>query len=193
MERLYPHDEIVTPHLLALREALVQGAPDHVWLEEKLRGLLVRLLYAHREVFRDVEKVGAVRQRTKVEIYKRVHRAKDYMHVAGGALALGSALLPTDALAQGEKKTQAAQPAERKRPDPLDHEMVRKFVGISHSKLDEVKAMLEQEPKLVNATWDWGAGDWETALGAASHMGRRDIAEHLLSNGARKVSDCTHT
>ncbi|MCA9295066.1 MAG: hypothetical protein KC983_01090, partial [Phycisphaerales bacterium] len=28
-------------------------------------------------------------------------------------------------------------------------------------------------------------GDWESALGAASHMGRRDIAEFLIAHGAR--------
>src|SRR5262249_49180889 len=33
--------------------------------------------------------------------------------------------------------------------------------------------------------WDWGYGDWESALGAASHVGNRDIAEFLLANGAR--------
>jgi len=38
---------------------------------------------------------------------------------------------------------------------------------------------------LVNATWDWGGGDFETALGAASHMGEKDIANFLLENGAR--------
>src|SRR5256885_1148287 len=32
---------------------------------------------------------------------------------------------------------------------------------------------------------DWGGGDWETALSAASHMGRHDIAEFLLEKGAR--------
>lgn len=37
----------------------------------------------------------------------------------------------------------------------------------------------------MNAAWDWGAGDWETALGGASHMGRKEIAEYLLSRGAR--------
>jgi len=37
----------------------------------------------------------------------------------------------------------------------------------------------------VNASWDWGAGDWETGLGAAAHMGRRDIALLLLEHGAR--------
>ncbi len=44
---------------------------------------------------------------------------------------------------------------------------------------------LEVEPALVNASWDWGGGDWESALGAAAHMGRRDIALTLLERGAR--------
>ena len=34
-------------------------------------------------------------------------------------------------------------------------------------------------------TMDWGDGDWETGLGGASHMGRRDIVEFLLDEGAR--------
>jgi hypothetical protein len=45
--------------------------------------------------------------------------------------------------------------------------------------------LLRGEPALVNAAWDWGAGDWETALGAAAHMGRRDIALLLIAEGAR--------
>ena len=45
--------------------------------------------------------------------------------------------------------------------------------------------MLRGEPALVNAACDWGGGDWETALGAAAHMGRRDIALFLIAEGAR--------
>jgi hypothetical protein len=45
--------------------------------------------------------------------------------------------------------------------------------------------MLGAQPALVNAVWDWGGGDFETALGGASHMGRRDIAQFLLESGAR--------
>jgi hypothetical protein len=45
--------------------------------------------------------------------------------------------------------------------------------------------MLEDEQRLVNAAWDWGGGDWETGLGAAAHMGRRQIALLLLEHGAR--------
>lgn len=63
--------------------------------------------------------------------------------------------------------------------------LVHEFVGVAHADLDRTREMVEQEPALVNATWDWGGGDFETALGAASHMGRRDIAEYLLSRGAR--------
>jgi hypothetical protein len=70
-------------------------------------------------------------------------------------------------------------------PLPLDAELVNEFVLKAHGDLGVVKQLLEQEPALLNAAWDWGGGDWETALGAASHVGRRDIAEHLLDKGAR--------
>ena len=71
------------------------------------------------------------------------------------------------------------------RPPALDPQQVEKFVANAHGDLDVVKTMLAEEPALVNATWDWGGGDWETALGAAAHMGRRDIALFLLERGAR--------
>ena len=62
---------------------------------------------------------------------------------------------------------------------------VFEFVAKSHGDLDRVKEMLAQEPALINATWDWGGGDFESALGAAAHMGRKDIANFLLEHGAR--------
>jgi len=62
---------------------------------------------------------------------------------------------------------------------------IQEFVGNAHGDLDAVRAALEDDPTLANAAWDWGGGDWETALGAASHMHRRDIAELLLRHGAR--------
>lgn len=63
--------------------------------------------------------------------------------------------------------------------------MVQDFVIYAHSELDMVKKLLEREPALINATMDWGAGDWETGLGGASHMGRKDIVMFLLEKGAR--------
>ena len=63
--------------------------------------------------------------------------------------------------------------------------LAQDFVIFSHSNLDMVKKLLDREPGLLNASVDWGGGDWETALGGASHMGRKDIVENLLSRGAR--------
>jgi hypothetical protein len=71
------------------------------------------------------------------------------------------------------------------KPPQLDPALVQALVGSAHADLGEVRALLEREPALVNAAWDWGGGDWETALGAASHMRNREIAIYLLDNGAR--------
>ncbi len=64
-------------------------------------------------------------------------------------------------------------------------EKVREMVGVCHRDVDRARALLDEHPALVNAAWDWGFGDWETALGAAAHTGRRNIAELLLERGAR--------
>jgi ankyrin repeat protein len=62
---------------------------------------------------------------------------------------------------------------------------VKRFVIAGHVNFPIVKEMLAAEPGLINGAWDWGKGDFETALGGASHMGRRDIAEFLLQHSAR--------
>lgn len=71
------------------------------------------------------------------------------------------------------------------KPAALSPELVQAFVGNAHGDLNRVRELLARQPMLVNAAWDWGGGDWETALGAASHMGRVDIARYLLAHGAR--------
>jgi hypothetical protein len=76
-------------------------------------------------------------------------------------------------------------PATKPKPDPLKPEMVKEFVVSAHFDLDKTKAMLAETPSLLNATWDWGGGDFEMAIGGAGHMGRRDIALFLISQGGR--------
>jgi len=67
----------------------------------------------------------------------------------------------------------------------IDDEIVNEVVSVSHFNLDRVKELVTPRPELARATWDWAFGDWETALGAASHVGRRDIASFLMEHGAR--------
>ena len=71
------------------------------------------------------------------------------------------------------------------RPPAIPDALVQEFVGVAHGNFERVVALLAETPSLANAVWDWGGGDFESGLGAAAHMGRRDIALHLLANGAR--------
>lgn len=65
-----------------------------------------------------------------------------------------------------------------------DAATVKDVVGAAHRSLDLVKAAVSRQPTLAKAAWDWGFGDWETALGAAAHTGQRAIAEYLMDQGA---------
>lgn len=66
-----------------------------------------------------------------------------------------------------------------------DRALVRAVVGKSHTDLEAVRELVTRSPALARAAIDWGFGDWESAIGAAAHMGRRDIAAVLLEHGAR--------
>lgn len=88
---------------------------------------------------------------------------------------LGLAALPVRADA-------AALAADFPRQDDV---AVKAVVGLSHRDFDAVKAIISARPALAKASWDWGFGDWESALGAASHVGRPDIAALLMDYGAQ--------
>lgn len=64
-------------------------------------------------------------------------------------------------------------------------EEIRELVFAAHKSLDETKKILEAKPILLNCANQAKKGDFETAMGGASHMGRKDIADYLLSKGAR--------
>jgi hypothetical protein len=116
--------------------------------------------------------------------------------------ALGTALTATAFAGAAEAQAPAtpADEPERDYPAPkfkpqlrkprLGATLIQDFVIFAHSELDMVKLLLDKNPALLNTTVDWGGGDWESALGGASHMGRRDIAEFLLERGARMDLFC---
>ena len=67
----------------------------------------------------------------------------------------------------------------------LPMELVKDFVIAGHGNFDKTKSMLLQEPALLYATYDWGNGDFETALEGAGHVGNKEIANYLIGKGAR--------
>jgi hypothetical protein len=71
------------------------------------------------------------------------------------------------------------------RPAPLPADKVKDFVIAGHGNLSLTKQMLTEMPALLYATWDWGGGDFETALEGAGHTGNREIAQYLIEMGAR--------
>lgn len=66
-----------------------------------------------------------------------------------------------------------------------DPDVVKDVVTVAHFDFRRVRELVERSPALANAAIDWGFGDWEDALGGAAHMGRREIAQFLIANGAR--------
>jgi hypothetical protein len=112
------------------------------------------------------------------------------MSVGLAGLGLGI-LLSERADAQADRPSGGVRP-EPKRGPRQDLDLVRSFVITAHSdaNLDRIKEFVARDPKLVLAAHDWGDGDWETALGGASHIGSRKMAQYLLSQGARLDSFC---
>lgn len=98
-------------------------------------------------------------------------------------LSMGAAIAAGVRLAGQTPQAPAAVPPVR--PAPMSPDLVKDFVSKAHTKFEATRALLAEYPTLLNATWDWGGGDFETGLGGASHMGSREITEFLIGQGAR--------
>jgi hypothetical protein len=123
--------------------------------------------------------------------HPRVRGEEDVLTRVAGARAYSAATMRSrsfraaKSLAEDTLVSTTTGATEPKRPGPLAADLVHRFVCVSHGDIVQVRAMLADEPRLSNATWDWGGGDFETAIGAAAHTGQADIAVLLLDHGAR--------
>lgn len=80
---------------------------------------------------------------------------------------------------------QGPQPPRPQRGPALNPEHVKEFVGAAHRDMNKVKEMYEGNPDLLNSVNNLGSWDWEDAIGAAGHVGDRELALYLLEKGAR--------
>jgi AraC-like DNA-binding protein len=79
-ERFTPHDRLVSPVLAELRNAHKSGPLPDLWLEEKLRYLLVRMLRSREVALRESDALPARRAATREELWRRVNRGRDFIH-----------------------------------------------------------------------------------------------------------------
>ena len=94
-ERYTPHDRTVSPKIRELRAAFKGGEIiEDAWLEEKLRGLLAAMLEMQSLVQRRTDQLPASRASTRAELWRRVNRARDFLHAH-----LGSAITLSDVAA----------------------------------------------------------------------------------------------
>jgi AraC family transcriptional regulator len=81
-EKTYRHDASVTPILRRLARYEERSPTDYAWFEEQFRFLVEGLLQTHRNVFRDMERIPAIRAATREELYLRLHTARDFMEAS---------------------------------------------------------------------------------------------------------------
>lgn len=79
MERLSPHDHLVSPVLRAIRERVRDGSCSETWLDERLH-VLVERLFLREDLFTDeIRALPAARAATRRELYRRLCRARDFI------------------------------------------------------------------------------------------------------------------
>jgi AraC-like DNA-binding protein len=81
-ERTYPRTGALTPLLRRLRRESLRGKRSAEWWDEQMHRLAARLLDAHRDAQREAVQMPAVRPATRAELYRRLHRARDYMEAS---------------------------------------------------------------------------------------------------------------
>lgn len=108
---------------------------------------------------------------------------RSFLRASAGCALAG--LFARTSLAQDTQPPPPGVPTAPAKPPALLPAKVQAAVGFAHGNLEKLRALVDEIPLLVNACWDQGGGDFETPLQAAAHMGRREIAEFLLSRNAR--------
>ena len=79
-ERTNAHDRILSPALRGLKAEVGRRSHDQAGLDERFRDLIVRLLQVHHNLCGEVAALPAARAATREELYRRLHRARDYAH-----------------------------------------------------------------------------------------------------------------
>ncbi len=79
IERLYNAEDTIIPIITKMRTALKQGFFSQEYYNEQLYFLLEGLLFINRKLYPDIDRVRSVKASTKLEVYRRLNIARDYI------------------------------------------------------------------------------------------------------------------
>lgn len=78
-EKAHFSDSRIIPLLKEIRTTVLNQPYDEIWLNEKLHILLERMLFIHRNILKEIQKLPAIKKSTRLELYRRINLAKDYI------------------------------------------------------------------------------------------------------------------
>ena len=78
IERVYPHDNNLTPKLHALRQSLRLQHYTLPGLEEQFHGLLESMINNHIRISNSLNDLDFIRSSLREELYRRLYRARDF-------------------------------------------------------------------------------------------------------------------
>ncbi|MBI4749663.1 MAG: helix-turn-helix transcriptional regulator [Acidobacteria bacterium] len=72
-------DALISPVLSGLRHKVQTNDLPQSWLDEQYHCLIERLLWQHTQIQQEIEKLPMVRRATRLELFKRLYRARDFI------------------------------------------------------------------------------------------------------------------
>ncbi len=78
-QKLYQHDKTLTPIFQQIHCNSKAGITTQSWIDEQFYAIILGLLTKHRLISEEIEKLPALKHTTRVELYRRLHTAKDFM------------------------------------------------------------------------------------------------------------------
>jgi AraC-like DNA-binding protein len=78
-ERLYPMRGAVASALRGLRRGVATPGASDAWLEDQFYALAEGLVGLRDQVSREIDRLPGVRRSTREELYRRVHRGRDFL------------------------------------------------------------------------------------------------------------------
>jgi AraC-like DNA-binding protein len=78
----YRPDAILSPALDRLYDAVAKRRVTKGWIEEQFYDLARRMLEVHRGVVREMARLPVARRSTRIELYRRLARARDFMETS---------------------------------------------------------------------------------------------------------------